>query len=528
MSPNPSNVNVKDISTVEMADVNKDDASSDKNTTMETVKDLETGSDDTFTEEAIASIPRSKPIVVLIACCAALGGLIFGYDIAGAGATFVMDGFQEHFGWECTGAEDGCTPATEAMKNLDKGLINGFFGIGATIGAAINPYFAEKWGRRPCLTLSNLVFILGAAIQSGAPDMLIMWIGRIFSGMGIGMLSMCVPVYIAECAPEHIRGVLGTLWQVAVVSGILIASAANMGLKNWEDGWRFSYGGNILFAIILLICLIFMPESPRWLAANASEEALMQALNRVRYEDEVEEEKVKLYKEVEQEKTIGKASWTEVFSHEDNMLKRVLLGISYQAVQQLCGINAIMFYAPDILNTFFSESQAIAGTFILNGINFASTFITLATVDRIGRVKLLVYGGAMMCFALVGCAIFASLDQTITVGWLVLTFAAIFIVGFAISWGPVVWLLCSEIFPYRTRGKAAGVTTMTNWMCTTLVGAVFPFASSASLSGCFAFFAVIITLGTINTYLFQPETAHKTSIQIDRDYATWKPKLKRW
>lgn len=406
-------------------------------------------------------------------------------------------------------------------------MINGLFGSGATIGALLNPYFAEKYGRRPSLSLSTLVFIFGASIQTAAPQMSIMWVGRIFSGMGVGMLSMCVPIYNAECAPEHIRGQLGTLWQVAITAGIVIASAANLGLKNWDEGWRLSYGGNIAFAILLLLCLIFMPESPRWLAGNGTEEQLRESLARLRHEEEIDSEVKKLKQEVAEEAQLGTAGWKEVFAVDNKMRYRILLGMSLQAFQQLCGINAIMFYAPDILDTFFSESQAIAGTFGLNTVNFLATFITIATVERFGRVKLLLVGGTIMLVALVVCAALSAADQTIEVGYAVIAFAAMYIVGFAISWGPVVWIVCSEIFPLRTRGKATGLTSMTNWLCTTIVGAVFPIASTASLTGCFIFFAVMITMGVATVYLFLPEIKGLTILQTDRAFANHEPALKR-
>ncbi len=186
-----------------------------------------------------------------------------------------------------------------------------------------------------------------------------------------------------------------------------------------------------------------------------------------------------------------------------------------------------MFYAPDILNTFFTESQAIGGTFGLNAINFLATFITVFTVDKYGRVKLLVLGGAIMCFSLIINAIFSSLDQTEDIGWCVIAFSALFIIGFAFSWGPVVWIVCAEMFPFRTRGKATGLTTMTNWAFTAIVGGIFPIASTASLSGCFAFFACVIAIGSVVVYFFQVETANYTSIQIDEMYKNHKPQLKR-
>jgi sugar porter (SP) family MFS transporter len=438
-----------------------------------------------------------------------------------------MDGFQEHFGWECAADAVNCIPSTEREQDRDKGLINGLFGTGATFGALMNPYVASNYGRRPALTVATCVFIIGASIQTAAPEMWVMWLGRIFSGMGVGMLSMVVPVYIAECAPDHRRGMLGTMWQVAVTAGILIASAANLGLKNWKDGWRLSYGGNIVFAIALLMCLIYMPESPRWLAANATDEELLHALKKLRYDDEIESEIMQLREEVTEEKKIGNASWSEVFSTDNSMRKRLILGMSLQGFQQLCGINAIMFYAPDILNTFFTEDQAIAGTFALNTINFLATFITVATIERFGRVKLLVTGGVIMFFSLIINAILSSLGQTLTIGYCVLTFASLFIIGFAFSWGPVVWVVCSEIFPVRHREKATGLTTMTNWIFTTLVGGVFPFASSASLTGCFGFFAGAIAVGITVVYFFLPETANLSILQIDSAFKAHKPVLKR-
>jgi MFS family permease len=157
-----------------------------------------------------------------------------------------------------------------------------------------------------------------------------------------------------------------------------------------------------------------------------------------------------------EEKELGDAPWSEVFSNQNGMRNRLFLGMSFQAFQQLCGINAIMFYAPDILNTFFTEDQATTGTFGLNGINFLGTFITVATVDRFGRVKLLVTGGIIMAISLAANAILSSLDQTKEVGWGVLTFAALFIIGFAFSWGPVVCIVCSKMFPYRTAENPPG------------------------------------------------------------------------
>ena len=220
-------------------------------------------------------------------------------------------------------------------------MINGMFGFGATLGAISAPWVADKFGRRPCLFVATIIFILGAGMQAGAVNMTMMWVARIFSGFGIGGLSMCSPVYIAELAPEHVRGQLSTLWQLAITFGILVASAANLGLEKWDEGWRISYGGNILFAVILIVALIWMPESPRYLMGHGRDEDARAAMTKIRFEDEIEYEMNELQQECEEEKQMGVANWPEVFSAKNKQRYRLLLGIGLQGIQQLSGINAM-------------------------------------------------------------------------------------------------------------------------------------------------------------------------------------------
>jgi SP family sugar:H+ symporter-like MFS transporter len=470
---------------------------------------------------------RTRPFIILVAICAALGGLIFGFDIGGAGGTFVMSGFKEHFGWECAPTATDCTPASYQQIHLDQGLINGLFGAGATVGAVASPWMVDTYGRRLGLFVASVVFIFGAGMQAGAPTMTVMWIGRVFSGLAIGSLSLTAPVYIAELSPEHVRGRLSTLWQLAITGGILLAAAANLGLQHWDQGWRISYGGNIVFALVLVAALAFMPESPRWLAAQGRDEQARMVLSQVRFPDEIEGEANELLKESEDEKERGVATWREVFQVDNKMRYRLFLGVGLQSVQQLSGINAIMFYAPNILKEFFGEADSILGSIVLYFVNFASTFICIYAVERMGRVKLLLSGGLVMLVSLIANALLASREQTPVVGYIVVAFAAIFIVGFAYSWGPIVWTFCAEAYPLRARGKATGLTTMSNWIWTTIIGAVFPAASHASLWGCFAFFAVVISIGTIMVYLYMAETAKKTIIEIDESYKKHQPELVR-
>merc|ERR1712157_140457 len=209
---------------------------------------------------------------------------------------------------------------------------------------------------------------------------------------------------------------------------------------------------------------------------------------------------------------------------------RVFVGCALQSLQQLSGINAIMFYAPVILERFFGAAGGIYGALALNIVNFFSTFITIMTVERWGRVMILFSGAIVMFMALVPTAILASVEETTGVGIGVVIFCSLFVIGFAYSWGPIVWVVCAEMFPLRERGKATSLTTFSNWFWTTVVGAVFPLASTASLEGCFGFFAVVVFVASFFVYFFLPETANRTATEIDEEYENHKAEFprKKW
>ncbi len=206
-------------------------------------------------------------------------------------------------------------------------------------GAMVAPMVFDKMGRKVCMYGAAWTFILGAALQTAAVNMPMLYIPRLLSGFGIGALSMCSPVYIAELAPEHRRGQLGTLWQVAITAGIVLVSILNIWLADWSNGWRISYGGNIVFALILVGMLSVMPESPRWLLAQDRPADARAALLKVRFEDQMDREMETIVLEVHEEREAGRATWKEVFSVENKMRYRVYLGCALQSIQQLSGVS---------------------------------------------------------------------------------------------------------------------------------------------------------------------------------------------
>eukprot|EP00121_Abeoforma_whisleri_P011281 Awhi_evm1s10404 len=224
--------------------------------------------------------------------------------------------------------------------------------------------------------------------------------------------------------------------------------------------------------------MIFLDESPRWLVQKDKFDEARSALLRIRQPHEVEDELQEIIHTVEAERAIGDGKWVDLFRTENNMRYRTFLGAGGQFLQQICGINAIMFFAPDIISTFFGSEVAIYGNLGIQVANFLATFITIVLIEKVGRVSLLVSGGIGMAFGTMMVCILSSpiLDyqNDQTVGIFIIVFCTIYVIFFAYSWGPVIWVVCAEIYPQNLRGKAMSVSTATNWAFATVIGKVTP------------------------------------------------------
>ena len=325
------------------------------------------------------------------------------------------------------------------------------------------------------------------------------------------------------------------------VSSILNSYISNSPLNAW-------FRASIIFAIMFLIGLFtFLPESPRYIAAKISsrvaaedveqpalselsakhESKLRSIMEKLRYEQDVDHSVENIQKEVQEDTERGDATWREVFSTEKEMLQRVLLGISLQAFNQLSGNEAINFYSPTILERMFG-SHSIFMSFILGIISFVAVCVGILLVDRVGRIPLFLVGGVSLLISQICNTIYQSYENpSDTVDCLFFASLAIFGFAYHSTWGPLAWDICSEMFPLRERAKAVGLTTMSNFFFSTVVAASFSFTIEASPSGSFAFFCCAIVMNLPLVYLFLPETAHKTSLEIDRAFSEHKPKLCR-
>ncbi len=433
----------------------------------------------------------------LISAVAAFGGLLFGYDtavIAGA-IGYLQVKFELSpmlTGWAASSAIWGCV-------------------FGALFAGALS----DKYGRKKVLLLSGLLFTL-SALGSAVPDNLTQFVlARFIGGLGVGSASMLSPLYISEIAPAQIRGMLVTLYQLAIVFGINIIYIVNYLIANTHDqvwnvqlGWRYMLGSEGIPAILFFVLLFFVPESPRWLVKeNRSEEAL-KILNKI----DRPEETHRILEEIKETVNEEKGSFLDLF--KPGIRKAMVVGSVLAFFSQVTGINAIIYYAPEIFKQVgFGSESALFQTMIIGFVNMLFTLVAIRLIDYWGRRTLLIWGLSGMVSCLLGMGMFFYFE--ITSGPLLLLFILGFIASFASSLGPIPWVLISEIFPTKTRGTAMSFSIVILWLGVVLITQFFPVLLSL-FGGAFTFWIFMINalILLIFTLIFIPETKQKTLEEI--------------
>jgi len=384
----------------------------------------------------------------------ALGGLLFGYDTGViAGAILFIN------------KDLGLSP-------FMSGLVVSSLLVGAMVGAAFAGPIADATGRRKLVLVAAVVFALGAigAALATSAGMLVLF--RVVLGLAVGAASLIVPLYLAEVAPTEIRGAVASLNQLMIVTGILIAYIANSALAGAE-AWRWMIGLAVVPSVLLFLGMLFMPETPRWLVSKDREEEAREVLRRTRDEVAVEAEMNDIKRvESQEEGGLGEllASWVR---------PALLVGMGLAIFQQIIGINTIVYYAPTTLtNVGFGNSAAILANAGIGVINVTMTLVAIRFIDRVGRKPLLLVGAAGMALSL-GILGLTSLllpepSGVSLVGIVTLVCLALFIAAFAVSWGPIVWVMLGEIFPLKVRGSAMAVATVLLWGANFVVSLSFP------------------------------------------------------
>jgi MFS transporter, SP family, arabinose:H+ symporter len=447
-----------------------------------------------------------------LACLvAALGGLLFGFDTA-----------------VISGAEGPFTKQFQLSALMEGWVVSSAL-IGCLIGAAIAGVLADRFGRKKIMLLAAVLFVIcsiGSAVPN-APWHLV--VARIIGGTGIGIASMLSPMYIAEIAPARLRGALVSTYQLAITVGILIAFFSNYvlaylahshaemyggGLWQWifvDQVWRGMLLAGVVPAAILLVLLLFIPESPRWLTKQGRVDAARRILARVNGEEQAAAE----MREIEATLSLETGSLKQLL--EPGIQTALWIGILLPFLSQLCGINVIIYYGPKVLEAaHLSNDVALLWQVILGCVNTVFTLAATFTVDKLGRRPLLLIGIAGVGLTLFLAGLLFALKAP-PVAMLVVF--ACYLACFSMSYGPVCWIIIAEIFPTAIRGRAMSVSVFSLWTGCNIVALTFPTAlASYGASWAFWLFGMTTPLAILYVLMRVPETKGKSLEQIERQF----------
>lgn len=471
---------------------------------------------------------QNKALVVIIATVAATGGLLFGFD------TGVISGaipfFQKAFGI----ADNWVEIITTA------GL------VGAVIGAMSSGRIADRIGRKKVILASAIIFMIGAVWSGLSTSPVMLVCARLFLGLAIGTSSFAVPLYIAEISPTKTRGTMVSMFQLLITIGIMVsylsdsAFAVPDGDPAFTSCWRPMFYVGVIPATIMFVGMLFLPETPRWLISKGFESKCREVLEKVEEPALVEDVISRMKGDLEADRR-NKVNWTLIFKKWLRVPLIIAIGIMF--VQQFTGINTIIYYSPKIfLMSGFADAQAAVWASVSVGVvNVVFTILSLFLIDKLGRRKLYFIGLTGLVVALVAMGTCFALQSTLgdSIKWVTITLVWVYIAFFAISLGPLGWLIISEVFPLSVRGIGSSIGALSNWLFNGIVAfTFFKIVKGLTLpgtaimlkgedlgnpAGAFFLYALVGILGIIWGYFFIPETKNVTLEKIEEHWRQGKP-----
>ncbi|OSX62955.1 hypothetical protein POSPLADRAFT_1039800 [Postia placenta MAD-698-R-SB12] len=473
-------------------------------------------------------------MAIALAILASMGGFIFGYDTGQISDILIMDDFKLRFA-TCSTPGDANTCNFTIVR---EGLIVALLSIGTLFGSLIGAPTADYLGRRYAMSVECLVFAVGVVIQITTTHT---WqqfaVGRLISGLGVGSLSAAVPMYQAETAPSQIRGTLTATYQLFITFGILVAYCISIGARDisGSGSWRTVVGISFVWPAILGIGILFMPESPRWLTSKGRYDEARNSLASSRGVPRAEavdhfiitRELEEMREAVEYEKNV-QTGWLDCFTVERKQLYRTLLISTLQMFQQLTGANYFFYYGATIFQSV-GISDSYVTQIILGAVNFGCTFLGLYVMEKFGRRYPLIIGGVWQsCWLFVFAAAGTAKDPTTneSIGKLMIVSACLFILGYASTWAPGIWILVGETFPTRTRAKQAAISTASNWLWNFLLAFFTPFIVKAIKFRYGFVFAACNLTGAVIVYFFLYESSDLSLESVDMMYSD--PYCKPW
>jgi SP family sugar:H+ symporter-like MFS transporter len=472
---------------------------------------LQPANGDGMTEMTVhTATPRTPRKVIAISIAGAIGGFLFGFDTA-----------------VINGAVDPIT-TTFALSPAGLGTVVAITLFGAAIGAFISGWLAERIGRPRTMLVAAIIFLvsaIGCGLSTGFWDLAGF---RLTTGLAVGFATVLGPLYISEIAPAHLRGRLSSLQQMAIVLGIFAAlisdssiaaglSGANAELLLGLPAWRWMFIAGVVPAGIYGVLSLAIPESPRYLVARGRSALAADVLQQLQGISPAEAKR-DISRIAETIRAEVRPRFADLRAKRTGLLPIVWVGIGLAALQALVGIDVIFYYSTSLWKSVgFDESASFALSVLSSVVNVLATIVAVVLIDRIGRRRLLLIGSAGMFFSLILVAIGFStatqVDDALHLpgvwGPLTLIGANAFVVSFAISWGPVVWVLLGEMFPNRIRGVALSVTAAVNWGAGVLLNLSFPTLRHISLPGSYAIYAVMALASWFLVYFFVRETRNR-------------------
>ncbi|CAK7209197.1 glucose transporter [Sporothrix eucalyptigena] len=487
------------------------------------------------------NIAGSSAQAIMVGFFVATGGLLFGYDTGSINGILAMDSFLEQFSTNKTATyPPGTSPP--ALPISQQAIIIAILSVGTVIGSILAAPAGDIFGRRKSLIASMGVFVFGAIFQVCSTNIPTLLVGRVFAGIGVGIVSVLVPLYQSEMAPKWIRGTLVCAYQLFITIGLLAASIVNILTYKivGAAAYRIPMGLQLTWAVVLSLGLLVLPETPRYLVKRGQKEQAALALSRLRRLDITHpallEELAEMIANHEYEMALGPDTYRDAFFGSPHLGRRTLTGCILQILQQLTGVNFIMYYG----TSFFRQAgigNAFQVSLIINIVNAVSTIPGLFVVESWGRRNLLMIGAAGMGVSQLLIASFATAapsDMAQTSMQILVIFVAIYIFFFAASWGPVAWVVTSEIYPLKVRAKSMSMSTAANWVLNFGIAYGSPFMAgegkgSAQL-GARVFFVwgsfCIVAIAFV--YFMVYETSKISLEQIDEMYErvpkAWKSK----
>ena len=445
---------------------------------------------------------RNNTYIICITLVATLGGLLFGYDTAViSGAEQAL---QKHMG----------------LDDVWHGLTVSSALIGCVIGSALSGSFASSLGRRDSLRVAALLFFL-SALGSAYPEfpffekgdtsfalILMFNFYRIIGGIGVGLASAICPMYIVEIAPSDIRGKLVSCNQFAIIFGMLVVYFVNYSIKASiteevliTDGWRYMFLSGAVPAALFGVLLFFIPRTPRFLVMTGRHEAALAVLQRVNGEE-------RAHAILEEIQSVSKEKKEKLLTYG---LTVVIVGILLSVFQQAIGINAVLYYAPRIFEKIGGGGDSMMQTVVMGCVNIVFTLVAIFTVEKVGRKPLLIVGSVGMA---IGAFCVALCDELHVEGILPVLSIIVYAAFFMMSWGPICWVLISEIFPNTIRSQAVAIAVAFQWIFNYLVSSTFPALYEFSPGFAYGLYGVICVIAALFVWRMVPETKGLTLEQM--------------